>query len=76
MLGRVDLSARLLCPPLLLHAIPHTAAPPLAVCWKDSYARGAGKVIDSCPSAANPSKSGLLCYPPCSAGMVGVGPVW
>lgn len=63
---------------LIEHAkslLPSAGATNVTVCWKDSYARGAGKVIDSCPSASNPSKSGLLCYPACSAGMVGVGPV-
>jgi len=41
-------------------------------CWKKSFGRGAGTVLDTCTTG---EKSGLLCYPVCPAGMVGVGPV-
>jgi len=42
------------------------------VCWKKTYGRGAGTVLDTCNSG---EKSGLLCYPSCPSGMTGVGPV-
>jgi len=43
------------------------------VCWKDSYGRGVGKPIHSCPS--DQEKNGALCYPLCKENYYGVGPV-
>ncbi|MDD5210418.1 MAG: hypothetical protein PHV36_13580 [Elusimicrobiales bacterium] len=42
-------------------------------CYKDSYGRGAGAPLSSCPS--DKDKSGLLCYPKCKNGYDGAGPV-
>lgn len=42
-------------------------------CWKDSYGRGVGKPIHSCPS--DQEKNGALCYPLCQDNFYGVGPV-
>ena len=42
-------------------------------CWLDSYGRGVGVPISSCPSGYN--KDGALCYPSCRNGYYGVGPV-
>jgi len=41
-------------------------------CWKKSFGRGAGTVLDTCRTG---EKSGALCYPACPTGFVGVGPV-
>lgn len=42
-------------------------------CYKDSYGRGAGYPLTTCP--ANQQKNGALCYPDCKAGYGGAGPV-
>ncbi|OQS06373.1 hypothetical protein THRCLA_01588 [Thraustotheca clavata] len=44
-----------------------------AFCRKDSYGRGVGVIRLGCPAGLE--LSGLLCYPPCAADQVGVGPV-
>jgi len=41
-------------------------------CWKKTYGRGAGTVLNTCNTG---EKSGALCYPTCPSGYVGVGPV-
>lgn len=41
--------------------------------FKDSYGRGAGKPLHTCPSGKQ--KDGALCYPTCRQGYQGVGPV-
>ncbi|GMH65709.1 hypothetical protein TrRE_jg8844 [Triparma retinervis] len=46
---------------------------PGGVCWKDSYGRGVGRAIHSCPS--DQEKNGALCYPLCKENYYGVGPV-
>ncbi|GMI43038.1 hypothetical protein TrCOL_g2443 [Triparma columacea] len=46
---------------------------PGGVCWKDSYGRGVGRPIHSCPS--DQEKNGALCYPLCKENYYGVGPV-
>jgi hypothetical protein len=43
-------------------------------CYRRSYGRGAGYPLNACPANA-PDKSGLLCYPECRDGYIGVGPV-
>lgn len=43
-------------------------------CYRRSYGRGAGYPLNACPTNA-PDKDGLLCYPKCRDGYVGVGPV-
>jgi len=43
-------------------------------CYRRSYGRGAGHPLNACPPNA-PDKSGLLCYPECRDGYVGIGPV-
>jgi hypothetical protein len=43
-------------------------------CYRRTYGRGAGYPLNACPTDA-PDKSGLLCYPKCLDGYVGVGPV-
>ena len=43
-------------------------------CWRSSYGRGAGRLFDSCPDDS-PERDGLLCYPNCTEGYNGVGPV-
>jgi len=43
-------------------------------CYRRSYGRGAGYPLNACPTNA-PDKNGLLCYPKCRDGYVGVGPV-
>ncbi len=43
-------------------------------CYQRTYGRGAGHPLNACPSNA-PDQSGLLCYPKCHDGYVGVGPV-
>ena len=35
-------------------------------CWRRSYGRGAGEVLNTCPS--NKEKIGALCYSPCPSG--------
>ena len=40
---------------------------------KASYNRGVGRIPSSC--AAGSEKDGLLCYPPCRTGFVGIGPI-
>ena len=45
----------------------------LTHCWKKSYGNGVGKPMTICND--NEDKSGLLCYPKCQGGYVGVGPV-
>lgn len=42
-------------------------------CWKDSYDRGVGTPINSCPPGEEDNAS--LCYPLCNSGFTGVGPV-
>jgi len=42
-------------------------------CWKGSSTRGVGTIPDTCPS--DQDKNGALCYPKCSDGYYGVGPV-
>jgi len=42
-------------------------------CWKESSTRGVGTIPDTCPS--DQDKNGALCYPKCSDGYYGVGPV-
>lgn len=42
-------------------------------CWLQSYGRGVGKPISTCPDGSE--QDGLLCYPPCQDGYTGVGPV-
>jgi len=42
-------------------------------CWKTTYGRGVGKVLNTCDSGNE--KSGLLCYPVCADGFTGFGPV-
>jgi hypothetical protein len=46
-------------------------------CWKDSYGRGVGRPIHACDANAGLERDphGALCYPFCSAGFYGVGPV-
>ncbi|MFO0642099.1 MAG: hypothetical protein U0183_22935 [Polyangiaceae bacterium] len=48
---------------------PRTAKPG---CWRDGYGRGIGQIPTECGAD---EKSGLLCYPKCAPGYVGVGPV-
>ena len=43
-------------------------------CYRRSYGRGAGYPLNACPTDA-PDQNGLLCYPKCRDGYVGVGPV-
>jgi hypothetical protein len=43
-------------------------------CYQRTYGRGAGYPLNACPTDS-PDKSGLLCYPKCLDGYVGVGPV-
>ena len=43
-------------------------------CYRRSYGRGAGHPLNACPADA-PDKNGLLCYPKCRDGYIGVGPV-
>ncbi len=42
-------------------------------CWKQSYGRGVGKPINSCPT--DKQQDAGLCYPYCNSGYTGVGPV-
>ena len=42
-------------------------------CWKDSYGRGVGEVLSVCKPTDE--MNGALCYPKCSDGYYGVGPV-
>jgi len=42
-------------------------------CWEESYGRGVGTPIDSCPSGNE--RNGELCYPNCPSGYKGDGPV-
>jgi hypothetical protein len=42
-------------------------------CYKQSYGRGVGVPLSTCP--ANQQKNGALCYPECKAGYGGAGPV-
>ncbi len=42
-------------------------------CYKQSYGRGVGVPLSGCPPGTE--KNGLLCYPQCSFGYTGVGPV-
>jgi hypothetical protein len=42
-------------------------------CWRGSYGRGAGTMLDTC--APGHQRNGALCYPNCSAGYAGAGPV-
>jgi len=42
-------------------------------CWIQSYGRGVGKPISTCPDGMENDAS--LCYPPCQDGYTGVGPV-
>ncbi len=41
-------------------------------CWRQSYGRGVGEPLSTCPNA---DKDGLLCYPLCKDNYNGVGPV-
>ena len=43
-------------------------------CWRRTYGRGVGYPLNACPPD-QPDKSGLLCYPKCQDGYIGVGPV-
>jgi hypothetical protein len=43
-------------------------------CYRRTYGRGAGYPLNACPANA-PDKNGLLCYPKCRDGYIGVGPV-
>ena len=45
----------------------------IAYCYKNTYGRGVGKPLSSCPPGTE--KDGLLCYPKCKSGFYGVGPV-
>jgi hypothetical protein len=45
------------------------------ICWKDSYGRGVGEVPSACPDGWERTGADLLCYPKCSSGFYGVGPV-
>lgn len=51
----------------------HLHASNSTVCWRDTYGRGVGVPISSCPSSTE--KDGALCYPLCESGYTGVGPV-
>jgi hypothetical protein len=42
-------------------------------CWRQSYPRGVGVPLSTCPSGTE--KNGLLCYPTCKATYWGNGPV-
>jgi Tectonin domain len=42
-------------------------------CWRNTKVRGAGTIPSDCEYSEE--KQGLLCYPKCPAGSVGVGPV-
>jgi hypothetical protein len=42
-------------------------------CWLKAYGRGVGKPIHTCTDPNE--KDGLLCYPKCKSGYLGVGPV-
>src|ERR1700727_302404 len=42
-------------------------------CYKQSYGRGVGVPLSTCPS--NQQQNGALCYPECKAGYGGAGPV-
>jgi len=46
---------------------------PSGTCWLDSYGRGVGRPIHTCPDGQD--KDGALCYPQCNPGDYGVGPV-
>ncbi|CAF1468814.1 unnamed protein product [Rotaria sp. Silwood1] len=43
-------------------------------CWRRTYGRGVGHPLNACPTD-QPDKSGLLCYPKCQDGYIGIGPV-
>jgi hypothetical protein len=47
----------------------------MTVCWKDTSIRGAGTVIDSCPTPPNTERDVGLCYPKCKIDFYGIGPV-
>jgi len=45
----------------------------LLVCWKGSYGRGTGSVLNLCNE--DQERNGDLCYPKCKKGYYGIGPV-